>query len=165
MERPYQRPAPGPREVRAPHQPGEGDGGQTPRERERTHTQRTRGENQKGNRTEPAERTDRMEEFTSEQGLGTPQTGRFATHSTGNAGRAGGNGEDTTEGSGPYPPGPAASAAHTRQGHCSRQGSSGALRHAPAPRLGILRPSPRGCHWRQSSSTGPAAPAPRATTH
>ena len=31
----------------------------------------------------------------------------------------------------PEPPEPAASAAHTRPGHCTRQGSSGALRHAP----------------------------------
>ena len=59
----------------------------------------------------------------------------------------------------------AGSAAHTRTGHCTRQGSSGALRHASAPRLGSLRTSPRGSHWRQASSTGPAAPAPRATTH
>ena len=35
----------------------------------------------------------------------------------------------------------------------------------PTPRLGSLRASPRGSHWRQASSTGPAAPAPRATTH
>ena len=65
----------------------------------------------------------------------------------------------------PQPPEPAASAAHTRTGHCTRQGSSGALRHAPTPRLGSLRASPRGSHWRQASSTGPAVPAPRATTH
>ena len=65
----------------------------------------------------------------------------------------------------PEPHGPAASAAHTRMGHCTRQGISGALRHAPTPRLGSLRTSPRGSHWRQASSTGPAAPAPRATTH
>ena len=54
--------------MRAPHQPGEGGGAQTPRERERTHTQRTRGEIQKGNRTEPAEHTDRMQWRTSERG-------------------------------------------------------------------------------------------------
>ena len=65
----------------------------------------------------------------------------------------------------PEPPEPAASATHTRTGHCTRQGSSGALRHAPAPRLGSLCASPRGSHWRRASSTGPAAPAPRATTH
>ena len=60
---------------------------------------------------------------------------------------------------------PAASSAHTRTGLCTGQGSSGALRHAPTPRLGSLRASPRGSHWRQASSTGPAAPALRATTH
>ena len=65
----------------------------------------------------------------------------------------------------PEPPEPAASAAHTQTGHCTRQGSSGAQRHAPTPRIGSLRASPRGSHWRQASSTGPAAPAPRATTH
>ena len=47
----------------------------------------------------------------------------------------------------PEPPEPAASAAHTGTGHCTRQGSSGALRHAPTPRLGSLRASPRGSHW------------------
>ena len=65
----------------------------------------------------------------------------------------------------PEPPEPAASAAHTRTGHCPRQGSSGAVRQAPAPRLGSLRASPRRSHWRQASRTGPAAPAARATTH
>ena len=65
----------------------------------------------------------------------------------------------------PEPPEPAASAAHTQTGHCTRQGSSGAQPHAPTPRLGSLRASPRGFHWRQASSTDPAAPAPQATTH
>ena len=65
----------------------------------------------------------------------------------------------------PEPPAPAASAAHTQTGHCGRQGSSGAQRHAQTPRLGSLRASARGSHWRQASSTGLAAPAPRATTH
>ena len=65
----------------------------------------------------------------------------------------------------PEPPEPAASAAHTRTGHCTRQGSSGALRQAPTPRLGSLRASPRGSHWQQATCTGPAVPAPRATTH
>ena len=65
----------------------------------------------------------------------------------------------------PEPPEPAASAAYTRTGHCTRQGSSGALRHASTPRLGSHRASQRGSHWRQASSTGPAAPAPRAATH
>ena len=93
------------------------------------------------------------------------RTGRPATRSAEHAGREGGRRGDTTPGTGPNPPEPAASAAHTQTGHCTRQGSSGAQRHAPAPRLGSLRASPRGSHWRQASSTGPAAPAPRATTH
>ena len=46
----------------------QGGGERTPRERERTHTQRARGDYQKGNRTELAERTDRVEWRTSEQG-------------------------------------------------------------------------------------------------
>ena len=40
----------------------------TPRERERRHTKRARGDYQKGNRTERAERTDRVEWRTSERG-------------------------------------------------------------------------------------------------
>ena len=92
------------------------------------------------------------------------QNGRD-THSAGNAGLEGGNGEDTKPGSGPNPPEPAASAANTGTGHCTRQGSCGAPRHASAPRLGSLRASPRGTPWRQASSTGPVAPVPRATTH
>ena len=45
-----------------------GGGERTPRERERTHTQRAHGDYQKGNRTELAERTDRVEWRTSERG-------------------------------------------------------------------------------------------------
>ena len=67
VERPYRRPVPGPREVRTPHHPGRG-GERTPRERERTHTQRARGDYQKGNQTDLAERTDRVEWRTSERG-------------------------------------------------------------------------------------------------
>ena len=71
VERPDQRPVPGPREMRTPHHPG-GAGERTPRERERTHTKGTRGDYRKGNRTERAERTDRVEWRTSERGQGTP---------------------------------------------------------------------------------------------
>ena len=65
----------------------------------------------------------------------------------------------------PRPPRPAASAAHTRRGHCTRHGSSSTQCWSPAPRLGSLRASPWGSHWRQASSTEPAAPAARVTTH
>ena len=47
----------------------QGGGGEwTPRERERTHTKGTRGDYRKGNRTERAERTERVEWRTSERG-------------------------------------------------------------------------------------------------
>ena len=52
MEQPYQRQVPGPREVRTPHHQGGGE--RTPQERERTHTQRARGDYHKGNWTELA---------------------------------------------------------------------------------------------------------------
>ena len=48
--------------------PPSGGEERTPRERERTHTEGTRGDYRKGNRTERAERTDRMEWRTSERG-------------------------------------------------------------------------------------------------
>ena len=59
MERPYQRPVPGPREVRTPHHPG---GGEADAAGARAHRhERDTGDYQKGNRTERAERTDRVE--------------------------------------------------------------------------------------------------------
>ena len=163
MERPYQRPVPGTREVRTPHHPG-GGGADTARARAHTHERDTRG----------------LPEGQPDRALGThrprgmayqrarvrdTRTGRPATRSAEHAGRGRGKRERHNTRYRPEPPEPAASAAHTQTGHCTRQGSSGAQRHAPTPRLGRLRASPRGSHWRQASSTGPAAPAPRATTH
>ena len=143
---------------------GEGGGADAARARAHTHTKDTR--------RKPEGQPDRARGTHRPHGMAyqrarmrDTQTGRPATHSAGNPGREGGNGEDGTPGTGPNPPKPAASAAQARPGHCTRQGSSGALRHAPALRLGSLRASPRGSHWRQASSTGPAARAPRATTH
>ena len=93
------------------------------------------------------------------------RTRRPATHSARNAGSDRGlRGRHNTRHH-PKPPEPAASTADTQPGHCTSQGSSGAPRHAPAPGLGSLRASPEGSHWRQASSTGPAVPAPQATTH
>ena len=98
------------------------------------------------------------------EGKGHPDgTARHTQRGTREAGR-GKRGRHNTRYR-PEPPEPAGSAAHTRTGHCTRQGSSGALRHAPTPRLGSDSASPRGSHWRQASSTGLAAPAPRGTTH
>ena len=132
--------------------------------RAHTHTKGTRGI--------PEEQPDRARGTHRPRGMAyqrarvrDTRTGQPATHSAGHAGREGGNRGVTTPGTGPNPPEPAASAAHTRPGHCTRQGSSGALRHAPTRRLGSHRASPRGSHWQQASSTDLAGPAPRATTH
>ena len=163
MERPYQRPVPGPREMRAPHHPAAG-GADTARARAHTHERDTRG--QPEGQPDRARGTHRPHGMAYQRArVRDTRTGRPATRSAEHAGRGGGNERDTTPGAGPNPPEPAASAAHTQTGHCARQGSSGAQCHAPTPRLGSLRASPRGSHWRQASSTGPAAPAPRATTH
>ena len=88
-----------------------------------------------------------------------------ATDTTGNAGEGRGAQQRRGNRQWPQPRRPAASTAHTRPGHCICQGSSGTQCHAPAPRLGSLRASRGGSHWRQASSTGPAGPASRATTH
>ena len=153
VERPYQSRAPVPREVRVPDQPGEGGGGaDAAGARTHTHTRDTRGKPE--GQPDRARGTHRPHGMAYQPArLRDTQTGQPATHSAGNAGQEGGNGEDTTPGTGPNPPEPAASAAHTRPGHCTRQGSSGALRHAPAPWLGSLRASPRGSHRRQASSS------------
>ena len=127
VEQPYQHPAPAPREVHAPHQPGKGGGGGANAARARAHTQT------KDTRGKPEGQPDRARGTHRPHGVayqrarrrGT-KTGRPATHSAGNAGLAGENREDTTSGIGPNPPEPAASAAHTQPGHCTCQGSSGA---------------------------------------
>ena len=163
MERPYQRPMPGLREVRTPHHHG-GGGADAAGARAHKHAKGTRGP--------PEGQPDQARGMHRPRGVAyqrarvrETQTGRPTTRSAGHAEREGGNVRDTTPGTGPSPPNRPVGTAHTRTGHCIRQGSSGALRHAPTPRLGTLRASSRGSHWRQASSTGPAAPAPRATTH
>ena len=164
MERPYQPPAPGPREVRAPHQPREG-GGRGRRESASAHTHKGHaGKTRRTTGPSPQNAQTAWNDVQASEDKGHPD-GTARQHSAGNAGREGGNGEDTTPGTGCNPPEPAASAAHTRTGHCTRQGSSGAPCHAPAQRLGSLLASPRGSHWRQASSTSPAVPATRETTH
>ena len=136
-------PAPSARTARGAHATPPRGGVRTPRERERTHTQRARGDYQKGNRTELAECTDRVEWRTASEGKGHPdETARHTQRGTRGAGR--GKRERQNTRYRPEPPEPAASAAHTLTGHCTRQGSSGALRHAPTPRQGSLRASPKG---------------------
>ena len=164
MERPHQRPAPGPREVRAPHQPGEG-GGRGRRGSASAHTHRGHAGNTRratGSSSRNAQTV--WNGVPAGEGKGHPdRTARHTQLGARGAGRGKRGRPDTRHR--PEPLEPAASAAHTRPGHCTRQGSSGALRHAPTPRLGSHRASPRGSHWRQASSTDPAAPVPWATTH
>ena len=69
----------------------------------------------------------------------TDETARHTQRGTRGAGR--GKRERHNTGYRPEPPEPAASATHTRTGHCTRQGSSGALRYARTPTLGSLRAS------------------------
>ena len=120
--------------------PGRGVGADAARARAHAHAKDTRGilEGQ----PDPACGTHRPHGMVYQRArIRDTRTGRPATHSMGNAGREGGNGEDTKPGIGPNPPEPAASAAHTRPKHCTRQGSSGAPRRAEAPRLrSLLKP-------------------------
>ena len=162
VERPYQRPVPGPREVRTPHHPGRGE--RTLRERERTHTQRARGDYQKATGPSSWNAQTAWNGVPASEGKGHPD-GTARHTQCGTRGAGWGKRERHNTRYQPEPPEPATSATHTRRGHCTRQGSSGALRHARTPRLGSLRASPRGSHWRQASSTGPAAPPARVTTH
>ena len=137
VERPYQRRVLGPREVRTPHHPG-GGGADATGARAHTHAKGTRGLSE--------EEPDRARGTHRPRGMAyqrvrirDTRTGRPATRSVGHAGREWGNGRDTTPGTGPSPPNrPRAPRTHG-QGFCTPQGSSGALRHAPIPRLGSLR--------------------------
>ena len=105
MERPYQRLAPGAREVRTPHQPGEGGGGEADAAgaQAHTHTKDTRGIPE--GESDRARGTHRPRGMAYQRGrVRDTRTGRPATHSAGLAGREGGNGGDTTPGTGPSPP-------------------------------------------------------------
>ena len=163
VEGPYQRPVPGPREVRTPHHPGGGGGGR--RGSASAHTRKGHaGTTRRATGPSSRDAQTAWNGVPASEGKGRPDgTARHTQRGTRGAGRGKGKRHNTRYR--PEPPELAASAAHTRTGHCTRQGSSGALRHAPTLRLGSLRASPRGSHWRQASSTGPAAPAARATTH
>ena len=102
VERPYQRPVPGPRELRTPHHPG-GGGADTARARAHTHEGDTRGQ--------PEGQPDRARGTQRPRGMAyqrarvrDTRTGQPATHSAEHAGRGGGNERDTTPGTGPSPP-------------------------------------------------------------
>ena len=118
--------------------PTRGGGPRTPREHERIHTQTACGAYLRGNRTEPAERTDCMEWRTGRRGKGAPgwdNPQHALRGAQGNWVTTGGGKENWRQ---PSPPRPAASAVLTRTGYFTRQGSSGAKRYAPAPQLGSL---------------------------
>ena len=146
--------------MRAPHQPGKGRGGSGRRGSASAHTHKWHAGNTR-RATGPSSRNAQTawSDVPASEGKGHPEgTARHTQRGTCGAGR-GKQGRHNTRYR-PGPPQPAASAAHTRTGNCTRQASSGTLRHAPTPRLGSHRASPRGSHWLQASSTGPAAPAP-----
>ena len=102
VERPYQRPAPGPREVRTPHHPG-GGGADAAGARAHTHARGTRGLPE--GQPDQARGTHRSRGMAYQRArVRDTRTGRPATRSAGHAGREGGNGRDTTPGTGPSPP-------------------------------------------------------------
>ena len=164
LERPYRHPAPEPRVVRAPHQPG--GGGRRARRGSRSahtcngHAARTR----RATGPSPRNAQAAWNGVPAGEGKGHPGGTTRDTHRQGRESREEPKGRRKNRHR-PRPPRPGASAAHTRPGHCTRQGSSSTQCYAPAPRLGSLRASRWGFHWRQASSTGSAAPAARATTH
>ena len=158
-------PAPSAGTTRGAHAtPLRGGGADTARARAHTHERDTRGLPERATGRSAQNAQTAWNGVPASEGKGHPdRTARHTQRGTRWAGR--GKRERHNTRYRPEPTKPAASAAHTQTGHCTRQGSSGAQRHAPTPTLGSLRASPRGSHWRRASSTGPAAPAPRATTH
>ena len=102
MERPYQRPEPGPREVRTPHHPG-ARGADTAGARANTHAKGTRGLPE--GQPDGARGTHRPRGMAYQRArVRDTRTGQPATHSAGHAGREGGNRRDTAPGTGPSPP-------------------------------------------------------------
>ena len=101
VERPYQSPVPGPREVRTPQHPG-GGGADAAGARAHTHAKGTRGLPE--GQPDRARRTHRLRGMAYQRArVRDTRTGRPATRSAGHAGREGGNGRDTTPGTGPNP--------------------------------------------------------------
>ena len=101
VERPYQRPVPGPREVCTTHHPG-GGGADAAGARAQTHAKGTRGLPE--GQPDRARRTHRPRGMAYQRArVRDSRTGRPATRSAGHAGREGGNRRDTTPGTGPSP--------------------------------------------------------------
>ena len=164
MERPYRRTAPGPRVVRVPDRLG-GGGRRVRRGSMSAHTRSGHAaRTQRATRPSPRNAQTAWNGVPAREGKGHPGRTTRNTHREGREGREEPK-ERPKNRHRPGPPRPAASAAHTRPGHCTRQSSSSTQCYAPAPRLGSVRASPGGSHWRPASSTGQAAPAAWATTH
>ena len=164
LERPYRRPAPEPHVVRTSHQPGGGG------ERVRCRSTSANTRNRHAARTRRATGLSSRNAQAASNGVPVGEGKGHPGGTTRNTHREGRKRTEEPEGRRknrhrPRPPRPAASAAHTQPGHCTRQGSSSTQCYAPAPRLGSLRGSPWGSYQRQASSTGPAVPAARTTTH
>ena len=101
VERPYQRPVPGPREVRTPHHPA--GGADAAGARAHTHAKGTRG--LPGGQPDRARGTHRPHGMAYQRArVRDTRTERPATRSAGHAGQEGGNGRDTTPGTDPSPP-------------------------------------------------------------
>ena len=161
-ERPYRCPTPKPRVVCAPDQPR--GGGPVRRGSRSAHTHNGHAARTRRATNPSPWNAQTTWDVPASEGKGYPGGTTRNTHREGRQGRDEFKGRSENRHR-PRPPKPAASATHTRPGHCAHQGSRSTQCYAPAPRLGSLRASPWGSYWRQASSTGPAAPAPRATTH
>ena len=124
MERPYQRPVTGPREVCTPHHP-RGGGADASGARAHKHAEGTRGlPDWETGATSRNAQTGWNGVPVSEGKGHLDWTARHTQRGTRGVGR--GKRERHTTRYRPEPPEPAASAAHTRTGHPTRQGSSGA---------------------------------------
>ena len=123
LERPYRRPAPEPRVVRAPHRPGGGGGGirrgSASAHTHNGHAARTR----RATGPSPRNAQTAWNGVPAGEGKGHPGGTTRNTHREGREGREEPKGRSENRHR-PRPPRPAASAAHTRPGHCTRQGSS-----------------------------------------
>ena len=156
LERPYRRPAPELRVVRAPDRPGGGGRrerrGSTSAHTRNGHAARTR----RATGPSPRNAETAWNGVQAGEGKGYPGRTTRNTHREGREGREEPKGRQKNRHR-PQPPRPAARAANTRAGHCTRPVSSNTQCYAPAPRLGSLRASPWGSRWRQASSTGDQA--------
>ena len=102
VERPYERPVPGPREVRTPHHPG-GGGADAAGARAHTHVKGTQGLPE--GQPDRARGTHRLRGMAYQrERVRDTRTGRPATRSAEHAGREGGNERDSTPGTSPNPP-------------------------------------------------------------